>query len=208
MFIPLMFARQTEHRRKVAMWKMSSKLHTALVLAVAMAVVGCQTVPEREAGSSGVELSRSSGDVQIVDPDTRAHLQTELHLGDYVALAERVTNKMLSSDVVARWGKKKPRLIVGRLLNNTDNENIRMSDVHDRIQEVVFNSGLVRVVDKSATRFDYIIKSELSSSRQYAKDGRELVYYILQLKLFKLDGELMGQWSDRIALAKPKRKFF
>jgi hypothetical protein len=57
------------------------------------------------------------------------------------------------------------------------------------------------VVDKSATSFDYVIKSELTSTRQYGKEGKELVYFTLQLKMFTLMGELKGQWSDDLAMA-------
>lgn len=158
---------------------------------------GCQTL------SLGQQ-----GDVAMVDTRERSHLNTSMTMADYVALAETVTNKMLSSKFVQGWGKKKPKLIVGILENNTDDEGIRMKDVHDRIQETIFNSGLVRVVDKSATSFNYIIKSELTSTRQYGKGGKELVYYTLQLKMFTLMGELKGQWSDDIAMAKSGKKMF
>jgi len=148
------------------------------------------------------------GDVSILSPDSREHIQTELTMADYLAFSEKVTNKMLVSPLVNGWGNKKPKLIVGDLVNNTDNENIRMSDLHDRIQETIFNSGLVRIVDKSATSFDYIIKTELTSTRQYGKDGQELAYFTMQIKMFKLDGELVGQWSDDLPLGKAKRRLF
>lgn len=152
-------------------------------------------------GCQGVPLKGDQGDVSMVDPKSRAHLQAELTMADYLALAENVTNKMLASKFVQGWGNKQPKLIVGILVNNTDNENIRMTDIHDRIQETILNSGLVRVVDKSATSFDYVIKSELTSTRQYGKEGKELVYFTLQLKMFTLMGELKGQWSDDLAMA-------
>jgi hypothetical protein len=76
-----------------------------------------------------------------------------------------------------------------------------MRDLHDRIQETIFNSGLVRVVDKSATSFDYIVKTELTSTRQYG-NGQELAYYTMQMKIFTLSGELKGQWSDDLPLAR------
>jgi len=148
------------------------------------------------------------GDVAILDAGSRAHLQTELTMGDYLAFAEKVTNKMLTSSVVQSWGSNKPKLIVGDLVNNTDNEDIRMKDVHDRIQETIFNSGLVRIVDTSATSFDYVIKSELTSTRQSGKDGQELAYFTLQLKMFKLDGEMVGQWSDDLPLGKAQKRLF
>lgn len=141
------------------------------------------------------------GSVSILDPDSRNHLQTQLTMADYKAFAEKVTNKMLRSPLVQSWGNHKPKLIVGDLVNHTNNENIRMRDLHDRIQETIFNSGLVRVVDKSATSFDYIVKTELTSTRQYG-NGQELAYYTMQMKIFTLSGELKGQWSDDLPLAR------
>lgn len=155
-----------------------------------------------------VSSASIAGDVELVDPKSREHLQTELHMGDYLALSETVTNKMLSSKLVEGWGGSRPKLIIGVLSNNTDNENIRMSDLHDRISETILGSGLVRLVDESATSFDYVIKSELTSSRQYGEKNQELVFFTLQLKMFKLDGELVGQWSDDVAMAKGKKKWF
>lgn len=150
--------------------------------------------------------SAFAAEVELVDPKTRTHLQTELHMGDYLALSETVTNKMLSSKLVIGWGDSRPKLIVGVLRNNTDNENIRMTDLHDRISETILGSGLIRLVDESATSFDYVIKSELTSTRQYGEKNQEIVFFTLQLKMFMLDGELVGQWSDDIAMAKGKKK--
>ncbi len=153
--------------------------------------------------------SAIASDIKLVDPKNRQHLQTELHMGDYIALSETVTNKMLASRLVQGWGEKRPKLIVGVLRNNTDNETIRMADLHDRISETILGSGLVRLVDTSATEFDYVIRSELTSSRQYGERKQELVFFTLQLKMFTLAGELVGQWSDDIAMAKgKKRRFF
>jgi len=145
------------------------------------------------------------GDVAILDKDSRVHLQTELTMADYLAFAEKVTNKMLTSPLVLSWGNKRPKLIVGDLVNHTKNESIRMHDFHDRIQETILSSGLVRIVDKSATEFDYIVNTELTSTRQHGTGGQELAFFTMQMKMFKLDGELMGQWSDDLPLARLKK---
>lgn len=178
---------------------MKNLLTTASVCILSgLLLAGCQSNP------STSQESR----VALVDPKSRGHLQTKLTMADYGALSETVTNKMLSSPLVAGWGDKRPRLIAAVPVNNTDNEGVRMSDLHDRIQETVLGSGVARVVDKSATSFDYIIKSELTSTRQYGQDGKELVYYTLQLKMFTLMGELVGQWSDDLAMARDKKKWY
>jgi hypothetical protein len=144
----------------------------------------------------------SQGKVAVLDQNTRAHLSTDLTMADYTAFAEVVTNKMLSSRLVQGWGTKRPKLIVSALLNNTDDESIRMADVYDRITETILNSGVARLVDKSATEFDYVVRSEMSSTRQHGTNGEELVFFKLEFKLFTLEGEMVGQWSDVLPLGK------
>lgn len=159
----------------------------------------CQTNPIMTGGQSNVS---------IVGSGERGHLSAQLTMADYTELAETVTNKMLSSGVVQQWGNKKPRLILAKLRNNTDNESIRMQDIYDRITETLLNSGVLRLVDSSATSFEYVVRSELSSNRQYGSNGQELVGYKLELKLMTIDGEMKGQWSGMLTLAKGKRSFF
>ncbi len=159
-------------------------------------------------GSHGSNVFGMQGKVAVVDSKSRAHLQAGLTGGDYLALAEQVTNEMLASRLVQGWKDWKPRVILGDLYNNTDNENIRVRDLHNRIQEVLFRSETIRVVDRSATSFDFIIRSELSSTRQYGSSGEQLAHFTLQLKLLKLNGELVGQWSEDLALAKAGRSLF
>lgn len=145
-----------------------------------------------------------SGDIKTSDDiSERKHLKTELTMADYKALAEEVTNQFLASDVTKDWSKrdKKPRLVVGNLRNNTNNEDIRMPDIHDRITTTLIQSDLVRILDRSANEFDYIIRSELTSTTQSAGD-RELDEYTFQMNVYKLDGELIGQWSDDMRLSK------
>jgi PBP1b-binding outer membrane lipoprotein LpoB len=167
----------------------------AITVLATMLIGGCKSNP----------ITGGKSEVSIVDSSDRSHLQAELTMSDYTELAETVTNKMLSSRVVSSWGNKTPRLILAQLLNNTDNENIRMADIYDRITETLLNSGVVRLVDKSATSFEYVVRSELSSNRQYGRDGQELVGYKLELKMLTIDGEMKGQWSGTLTLAKGKR---
>lgn len=168
------------------------------VALLAFFLTGCQTNPLITGGQSNVS---------IVGSGERGHLSAQLTMADYTELSETVTNKMLSSKLVQSWGQKKPRLILAKLRNNTDNESIRMQDIYDRITETLLNSGLVRLVDTSATSFNYVVRSELSSNRQYGSDGQELVGYKLELKMMTIDGEMKGQWSGLLTLAKGKRSF-
>lgn len=184
------------------------KTRSVLVIAATLLVLGgCQegtnlgsTIGFGKA-SSAANTGRQGG-VAVLDPRERGRLTTGLTMADYTAFAEKVTNKMLGSRLVQKWGTKKPRLILGNVVNNSDNENIRVSDIYDRIQETILGSGLVRIVDPTATAFEYIVKPGLSSTRQYGKDGKEQAFFRLQMKMFKLDGELVGQWSDDLALGR------
>ncbi|MCB1761087.1 MAG: hypothetical protein KDI68_15055 [Gammaproteobacteria bacterium] len=172
-------------------------LKKTLILAAVLALGACQSTMPNLGGQSRVS---------VVDSGSRAHLQAQLTMADYTDLAEKVTNKMLDSRLVQSW-KHKPRLILAKLRNNTDNENIRMADIYDRITETLLNSGTVRLVDQSATSFDYVVRSELSSNRQYGEGGQQLVGYKLELKLFTISGEMMGQWSGTLTLAKGRKSF-
>lgn len=154
----------------------------------------------------GTPIATPSGHMQsisIVDSSERIKLSTKVSLSDIIAFAENLTNKMLQSRVIAK-AKKKPRIVVGSLKQNTHDENLRIQDVHDRIQEVLFNSGAVRVMDRSATSFDYIMKSEITDIVTRAPDGQKLVDYTMKIKLYNLEGELVGQWSDDLSLFKSR----
>lgn len=69
---------------------------------------------------------------------------------------------------------------------------------------MLFNSGTVRVLDSSATSFDYIMRAEITDIVTRAADGQKLVDYTMKIKLFTLDGELKGQWSDDLSLFKSR----
>ena len=170
--------------------------------AAAVAVLtGCTTTQ-----FVGTPIATTTGHMQsisIVDSSERIKLDTKVSLSDIIAFAENLTNKMLSSPVIAK-AKQKPRIVVGSLKQNTHDENLRVQDIHDRIQEVLFNSGAVRVMDRYATNFDYVMQSEITDIVTRATDGQKLVDYTMKIKLFNLSGELVGQWSDDLSLFKSR----
>ena len=174
----------------------------ALIIVALFGFAGCVSL-----GTQGQQGSSRVGYGEI---GTRETLQVEATTEDFKEMARIVTDKFLRSRVVKRWERKKkrPRLIVGDLVNNTDDENIRMQDIYDIIQGQIIESGVARVLDKSATSFDYILKTELTSTHQYAKGGQELYHLTLNMKLFKISGELVGQWSHEVKKIKGKKKMF
>ena len=139
--------------------------------------------------------------ISIVDSSERIKLDTKISLSDIIAFAENLTNKMLQSPAFINQ-KRLPRIVVADIRQNTHDENLRVQDIHDRIIEVLFNSGQVRVLDTTATSFDYIMQSEITDIITRAPDGQKLVDYTMKIKIFDLNGELKGQWSDDLSLFK------
>lgn len=169
-----------------------TKRFLALALCLSLAALSACTA------SSG---RYQTSEVDMVDSTERHHLSTEITLGDIIAFAENLTNKMLQSPAFTK-AKKEPRIIVADLVQNTHDENLRISDIQDRIMEVLYGSGQVRVMDRSANNFDYIMKSEISSIVTRSPKGQKLVSYSMKIKLYTITGELRGQWSDDLSLFK------
>lgn len=174
---------------------------SALILALVL-LSACAT-------SSGVpNVFGRQARVSTIDEATASRVRTSLTSADYKRLAETVTNKMLAAPHAQAWAVERPVFIVGVTANNTDDENIRIGDVYDGIQERLLNSGLVRVAGESATNFDYVIRPEMTSTQQTDADGNQLKFYTLRIKLYTLGDELIGQWSDNLAFARTEKPFF
>ncbi|WP_277041206.1 hypothetical protein [Turicimonas muris] len=176
----------------------------AKILTTALSVLlisGCATNGTSNTGSF-LPMGRMQT-VSIQDSSARIHLDTKVALNDIIAFSENLTNKMLTSPVFKN-AKRPPKIVVGRLRNTTHDENIRIQDIHDRIQETLFNSGLVRVLDSSSTNFNYIMQTEITDTVQRAPDGQKMVDYSMKIKLFNISGELVGQWSDDLSLFKSR----
>lgn len=187
------------------LWKGARRVASgAALLTLSFGLAGCAEMMAQVSGTP------SPGRVTYGDIGTRETLQVRATTEDFKELARLVTDKFLRSKVVQEWSGKnqKPRLIVGHLINNTDDENIRMSDVYDIIQNQLVQSGAVRIVDSSATEFDHIIKTELTSTHQYSQEAEELYHLTMQTKLFNAQGELFGQWSHEVKKLKGKRRTF
>lgn len=136
---------------------------------------------------------------QYIDNTTRLNPGMKVTLADIIAFAENLTNKMLLSPVFAN-AKNKPRVVLGNVQNNTHDENLRIMDIYDRVQEVLFNSGVVRIMDSSSTSFDYIINPEIISIVSRDADGNKRMDYSMKIRMYDVKGELMGQWSDDLSM--------
>jgi hypothetical protein len=67
-----------------------------------------------------------------------------------------------------------------------------------------------RVIDESSisSSYDYILKTTITSTTQKGKGGSKVTYYTCKLQLFSLRGERLGQWHDKIGMAKAPRGIF
>ncbi|MBQ7049951.1 MAG: hypothetical protein IJN87_04900 [Firmicutes bacterium] len=165
-----------------------------IALLSAVAVSGC--MPSDTGSSFGRFTS-----ISIVDSSERIKLDTKISLSDIIAFAENMTNQMLQSPIFTK-AKKPPRVIVTAIRNNTHDENLRVSDIYDRISSVLVKSGKVRVLDESALNFNYVMHVELTDIVTRSPDGQKLVEYTMKIKLYDLYGELKDQWADDLSLFK------
>ena len=160
---------------------MNTRLFLVCAATSSLLLAGCATTGSNSSGSTfAPAIFGHSRTVSIVDSSDRNKLDTKISLSDIIAFAENLTNKMLASPVIAK-AKKPPRIVVGTLRQNTHDENLRVGDIQDRIQEVLFNSGAVRVLDSSANNFDYIMRAEITDIVQRAPDGGDLTALVMQL---------------------------
>ncbi|MEA3469439.1 MAG: hypothetical protein U9R57_14600 [Thermodesulfobacteriota bacterium] len=174
-----------------------------VVLSVTALFTGCAQIPTSIGQQSNVGM---------ISDGERVHLDDKITAEDMVDLAGRVTEKMLSSSEVQSWAKKgkKPLLVVAIPENTTHDANIITEDLQDEIISKVLDSGVSRVIDESSlsSSYNYIIKTTLTSTSQSGAGGSKVTYYTCKLQLFSLRGERLGQWNEKIGMAKAPRSIF
>lgn len=173
----------------------------ALLGMVGFMVSGCTQIPS--------SIGMQNTNVSMVPEGERVHVNDKLTAEDFVALAGRVTEKMLSSRIVRKW-KKRPLIVVAVPENSTHDANIITEDLQDEIISKILDSGIARVIDESSvsSRYNYIIKTTITDTVQQGSNGSRLTYYTCKLQMFSLRGERLGQWHDKIGMAKAPRSFF
>ena len=168
-----------------------------------LALCGC-VILSGCAASGGASRSR----VGYGDTDERDLLRVGVTMTDLKELAGQVTEKFLRSPQVRGWSPHRPKLVLGPLVNNTDDESIQMVDLSDLVTNQILGSGLVRLLDVTADDFDYILRQSLTSKRQYGQNDTQILHFTMQMKLFDLEGELIGQWSHDIKQVQSARRTF
>lgn len=150
----------------------------------------------------------SQGRVAMIDTSERAHLDNTLNMTDLMSLADKLTNDMLMSDTVLEWGNERPKLVIGHLINETDDDNIPEEMIYDRIRGLILQSGVARIVSENSNNFKYILHGVLNSTQEYSDDGSSMRQFRVTLNLSDIEGEQHGQWQGRISLGKAKRSLF
>ncbi|MFT4928070.1 MAG: hypothetical protein ACI8WB_004185 [Phenylobacterium sp.] len=142
--------------------------------------------------------------VRMVDSSERNHLDIKLNMTDFMAAADKLTNKMLNDGLVETWYENKPKLILGKIGNRTDVDiNLLEEEIYDRIVDVILQSGAARIVGASSDAFDYILTGKVSSTT--AEDAQKVQrQYRITLRVHTKDDELIGSWHEPISLVADK----
>ena len=153
---------------------MTQRLFPILALAVALA----------GASASGVVAGQKSPPAPV-DPRPV-----------YIQLADEVTQKLLDSPAyqAKTTSGRKPRIVVGDIRNNTDDEGVRVEDIFNEIRNVLVGSGTARLFAPGELNADLIIAPELTSSRTQ-QNGRYQSCTTLQLTLTTVSGEYFAAHS-------------
>lgn len=175
-----------------------------MVLASFWLFTGCtQVVPSSIGQQSNVGL---------IEDGERVHLDDKITAEDMIALAGKVTEKMLISEEVQSWSAKgkKPLLVIAVPENTTHDANIITEDLQDEIISKILDTGVARAIDESSvsSNYDYIIKTTITSTSQSGNAGSKVTYYTCKLQLFSIRGERVGQWHDKVGMAKAPRSLF
>lgn len=146
--------------------------------------------------------------VKMVDSNERGHFNATLNMTDLMAAADKLTNKLLMDNLVNDWVDKKPRLIIGRIVNRTDiDNNFPEEELYDRIAEIILSSGMARIVGKSSDEFEYILTGRLNSTTETSGD-QMLRQYRITLWVHNAEDELLGAWHEPISLMQSSKPLF
>lgn len=153
---------------------MIQRLFPALVLALALAV-------------SGATNAAAAPKKPVVPVDPRP---------TYVQLADEVTQKLLDSPAyqAKTTSGRKPRIVIGDIRNNTDDEGVRVEDIFAEIRNVLVSSGTARIFAPDELNADLIIAPDLTSAR-VVTGGRPQRCTTLQLTLTTVTGEYFAAHS-------------
>lgn len=165
------------------------------VLSFALLVAACETAPTPV--SPGVSGPR---EIEAHQTTGAAGGATGIGINQFVQMSEQLANDFVASDAFLELASasEKPRVVLGVIENYTDNENIFVGDMRQKMRQVLVNTGIVRVFDEGINDFDYIISPVLNSSTLRASGVIERTY-TLGMTVTTAEGEYIGEYSvDRV----------
>lgn len=124
-------------------------------------------------------------------------------LNQFVQMAEEAANDLVFSRAfekrIANPGSP-PRLVIGNIRNDTDNENILVGDMVQKMREILVRTGAVRVFTADATDFDFVLAPRLTSSTLRSISRKEIERsYSFSFQITTIDGEYITEESvDKI----------
>ncbi|MEL6415400.1 MAG: hypothetical protein AAFQ15_10730, partial [Pseudomonadota bacterium] len=93
---------------------------------------------------------------------------------------------------------EKPKIVLGDIENESDNENIFVGDMRQKMRQIMVNTGAVRMFDPGIDDFEYILSPVLNSSTLRAGGVIERTY-TLGMTVTTIEGEYIGEYSvDRV----------
>ncbi len=106
-------------------------------------------------------------------------------------LAQDVAAKVLANPAFQAQaeGGRKVKIVIGDVINNSDNEGVRVEDLFNEIRNQIVSAGTTRLFAPGELNVDFVIAPELTSSIATDARGRRQRCYTLNLTLTKPSGE-------------------
>ena len=167
-----------------------------LLTGAALSLVACATTSPAPAsvGPSGPR------EIEAHQTTAAAGGATGIGINQFVQMSEQLANDFVASDafLTLASAEEKPRIVLGDIENYSDNENIFVGDMRQKMRQIMVNTGVVRVFDAGIDDFDYILSPVLNSSTLRAGGIIERTY-TLGMTVTTIEGEYIGEYSvDRV----------
>jgi len=177
----------------------SQLIGLSVTMTLLFTLVACQS---NKTSESIKKLKKDDTASVVLSANTGVHIVEAFSQAEAEKFIKIAAKNLLKRQFIQQWHyrNKLPKVIVGELRNNTDNDNIDTDKIYQVIENVIFDSGLVRLADLRAVDYDYTIRSEITSTRQYGGEGKELIVYKLKLRLFTLNAEYLLKQTENIAV--------
>mgnify|MGYP001803036602 CR=1 FL=1 len=152
-----------------------------------MLLAACETPPAYSAGPSGPQ------EIQAGQTTSAAGGATGIGINQFVQMSEQLANDFVASEAFLTIisAPEKPKIVLGDIENESDNENIFVGDMRQKMRQIMVNTGAVRMFDPGIDDFEYILSPVLNSSTLRAGGVIERTY-TLGMTVTTIEGEYIG----------------